>query len=116
MSVPSATEFGCTATDTIVVNVIPQSVIKIANAFSPGNGSSVNDQFKVQHLGNAILNYFRIYDRWGVMVFESTDINKGWNGRYNDVPQPIGTYVYQVDAQDNTGKHFIKTGKVSLIR
>ncbi|MFM2191300.1 MAG: hypothetical protein RLZZ118_257 [Bacteroidota bacterium] len=114
--VNGTTEFGCTATDTIVVNVIPQSVIKIANAFSPGNGSSVNDQFKVQHLGNATLNYFRIYDRWGVMVFESTDINKGWNGRYNDVPQPIGTYVYQVDAQDNTGKHFIKTGNVSLIR
>jgi gliding motility-associated-like protein len=115
-AIAGSTEYGCTTSDTIVVNVLGNSLINLPNAFSPGNGSSANDQFRVNHNGIATLNYLRIFDRWGVMVFESNSLQNGWNGRYKDVPQPIGTYVYQVDALDNTGKRVTKTGNFTLIR
>ena len=115
-TVLASNEFGCTTSDTITVNVIDESVITLPNAFSPGNGSSTNDNLKVQHLGNATLNHFRIFNRWGQLVFETTNINQGWNGRYNDVPQPMGTYVYQLQAITNKGKIINKQGNITLIR
>jgi gliding motility-associated-like protein len=112
----ASNEFGCTTSDTITVYVIDESVITLPNAFSPGNGSSTNDNLKVQHLGNATLNHFRIFNRWGQLVFETTNINQGWNGRYKDVPQPMGTYVYQLQAITNKGKIINKQGNITLIR
>jgi gliding motility-associated-like protein len=115
-TVLASNEFGCTSSDTITVYVIDESVITLPNAFSPGNGSSTNDNLKVQHLGNATLNHFRIFNRWGQLVFETTNINQGWNGRYKDVPQPMGTYVYQLQAITNKGKIINKQGNITLIR
>jgi gliding motility-associated-like protein len=114
--VTATTEFNCTVVDTVIVTFEAQSLINMANAFTPGNGSSVNDEFKAQYLGIAKLNYFKIYNRWGQLVFETTTINKGWNGRFNDVPQPMGTYVYQIDAITDAGKSYSKTGNITLIR
>jgi gliding motility-associated-like protein len=114
--VNGTTEFNCTTVDTIILTMIDQSLINMPNAFSPGNGSSTNDNFKVQYIGDASLVSFRVFNRWGVMVFETTDINQGWNGRFNDTPQPMGTYVYQVEAKNNKGKTFSKSGNVTLIR
>jgi gliding motility-associated-like protein len=110
------TEFNCLTTDTIIVNVNPISLINTPNAFSPGNGSGLNDEFKADRNGIVTLNYFRIFNRWGQMVFETNDINKGWNGQYLGKPQPIGTYVFQIDAINNLGTHFTKGGNLTLIR
>jgi gliding motility-associated-like protein len=114
--VMASTEYGCSVTDTVVVNVVAESVINIPNAFTPGNGNHQNDLFKLDKLGIAKLNYLRIFNRWGQLVFETTDINQGWDGRKNGVPQPMGTYVYQVDAETFLQKKFIKTGNITLIR
>jgi gliding motility-associated-like protein len=114
--VAAVTEFNCASIDTITVTVANQSLINLPNAFTPGNGSSANDQYKPQYIGTSSLNYFRIFNRWGELVFETTDINAGWDGRKNGAIQPIGTYVYQIDALDNAGKHMTKTGNVTLIR
>jgi gliding motility-associated-like protein len=54
--------------------------------------------FKILKRGQAVLNHFRIYDRWGIVVFETTDIDKGWDGTYKGTPQPFGVYVYEVSA------------------
>ncbi len=112
--VTGSTEYNCTTTDTITVNVSNQSLINMPNAFAPGGPG--NGLLKADRLGSATLQYFRVYDRWGLLVFETTDINNGWDGKLNGVPQPIGTYVYQIDAIDNAGKHFIKNGNVTLLR
>jgi gliding motility-associated-like protein len=114
--ITGTTEYGCPATDTIIVNVAPQTLLNLPNAFTPGNGSTINDQFGLQSLGLTTLNYFRIYNRWGELVYDSKDINKGWNGRYKDVPQPMGTYVYQIDATNSKGGRFSKVGNVTLLR
>jgi gliding motility-associated-like protein len=112
--VSGTTEGGCAAKDSIYVIVREESAIDVANAFSPG--SEPNSYFKVSHLGTATLRYFRIYDRWGLKVFESNDINKGWDGSFNGSPQPVGVYVYTVEAVTNKGKVFSKQGNVTLLR
>lgn len=112
--VQASTEWGCTTIDTIIVNVDADGVLAIPNAFTPGNG--VNNEFKIIKRGLATLNYFRIFNRWGNLVFETKDIDKGWNGEYNGLPQPFGVYVYQVEAVTKSGKLFSKHGNVTLIR
>jgi gliding motility-associated-like protein len=115
-TVTATTEYNCTTVDTVIVTFMPNSLITLANAFTPGSGTSINDEFKANYLGIAKLNSFKIFNRWGQLVFETNDINKGWNGRFKDVPQPMGTYVYQIDATTDGGKPFTKSGNITLIR
>jgi gliding motility-associated-like protein len=112
--VTGTTESGCTASDSIFVMVHEASALGMPNAFTPG--VAPNPEFKLSHLGIASLKSFRIYNRWGTKVFETTDIEKGWDGQYNGDPQPMGVYVYTIEAVDNQGKSFIKQGNVTLLR
>ena len=112
--VTGTTEAGCTAKDSIYVLVNDESVLDMANAFSPG--SEPNPIFKVSHLGTATLKSFQIFNRWGAKVFETTDINKGWDGQFNNTPQPMGVYVYRVEAISTKGKTIMKQGNVTLLR
>jgi gliding motility-associated-like protein len=108
------TEWGCTTSDSINIYVDPQTLLALPNAFSPGNGP--NNEFKIIKLGIASLNYFRIFNRWGNLVFETNDINKGWDGTYNGVAQPMDVYVYEVEAVTSTGEIFKKHGNTTLLR
>ncbi len=109
-----STEAGCKASDSIYVLVHQESAIDLPNAFSPG--SEPNPVFRVLHMGTATLKSFRIYNRWGVKMFETSDINQGWDGTFNGIPQPMGVYVYTVEAVSNSGKPFSKQGNVTLLR
>ena len=62
------------------------------------------------------LNSFKVFNRWGQLVFSTTDIHEGWNGQLNGKPQPLGTYVYVIDAVSAGGKRFYKQGNVTLLR
>ena len=108
------TEWGCTISDSINIYIDPETLLALPNAFTPGNGS--NNLFKILKNGIATLNYFRIYNRWGNLVYESNNIDAGWDGTYNGQPQPFDVYVYEVEATTSTGKIFHKTGNVTLIR
>ncbi len=108
------TEWGCRTKDSINIYVDPESLLALPNAFAPGTGP--NNEFKILKKGIATLNYFRIWDRWGVKVFETTDIDKGWDGTYNGTPQPMGVFVYQVEAVTSIGTKFEKHGNVTLVR
>lgn len=107
-------ENGCVAKDSILINVNDGAIIDLPNAFAPGRG--VNDEFKIIKRGIATLNYFRIFNRWGNLVFETKDINEGWNGDFKGVPQPVGVFVYQVEAMTQGGKVVRKQGNVTLLR
>ena len=109
--VTAQTEQGCIIKDSIDVLVNTESVLDVPNAFSPTTGD-----FKIVKRGIANLKYFRIFNRWGNKVFETTDINAGWNGRYNEKEQPVGVYIYSIDATTSTGKPFRKDGNLTLIR
>jgi len=112
--VQGETSWGCIAVDSISIYVNTESILVLPNAFTPGNGP--NSEFKIIKSGEATLNYFRIFDRWGVKVFETTDINMGWDGTYNGTPQLFGVYVYEVSAVTGTGTQLNKHGNVTLIR
>jgi gliding motility-associated-like protein len=112
--VQGVTSWGCIAVDSISIYVNAESLLVLPNAFTPGNGP--NSQFKIIRSGNATLLYFRIFDRWGVQVYDGTNIDAGWDGTYNGTPQPFGVYVYEVSAVTSTGVQFSKHGNVTLIR
>lgn len=112
--VNAMTEHGCKVRDSINVIVDESTIITVPNAFSPGD--NVNGEFKIIKRGIATLNYFRIFNRWGNLIFETTNIDEGWKGDYNGVPQQVGVYVYVIEATTNTGKIIQKQGNVTLLR
>jgi gliding motility-associated-like protein len=114
--VNARTEAGCNTTDSVDVLVSPESILELPNAFSPGSGTSLNDELRIMVRGIVSLNSFKLFNRWGEEVFSTTDISKGWNGQYKGKPQPMGAYVYVLDAVSQSGKRFSKQGNVTLIR
>jgi gliding motility-associated-like protein len=113
--VVASTENGCTATDSISIYLDPESIIWVPNAFTPGNG--VNNYLKIYKRGIVSLNYFRIYNRWGNLVYESNNIeDAGWDGSYKGKPQAFDVYVYTAQVVTNTGKLINKQGNVTLLR
>ena len=85
------------------------------NAFSP-DGDGINDYFNV--VGQGLTNYIiEIYNRWGQMVFKSTNIINQWDGKFQQINSPPGTYVYKIKTTDfGTELKLIKSGTVSLVR
>lgn len=108
------TELGCMARDSIYILVAPDSHIEMPNAFAPGKGES--GTFKPIHMGETTLKSFAIYNRWGLKVFETTNLNEGWDGTYGGQPQPLGVYVYVLEAVTARGRIITKQGNVTLIR
>src|SRR5690606_6725732 len=68
---------GCITVDTQLVRVFKQDDIHVPKAFTP-NGDGKNDVLKPILVGVRELSYFRIYNRWGNLLFETRDANKGW--------------------------------------
>jgi len=97
-----------------VIDVIYRSKVAFPNAFSP-NGDGENDifNFKSRYITAVIM---KIYNRWGELVFQSTDIDQGWDGNINGKPAPLGTYIHHTQLTDDMGVTFIKSGEIVLIR
>ena len=112
--IEASTEWGCSILDSIDVYVRLESVLDIPNAFTPG--SAPNQTIKIVRRGDATVKLFSIYNRWGQKVFETSNIDEGWDGTFNGKPQPMGVYVFQVEAFTNTGRRFYKQGNITLLR
>ncbi len=108
---------GCSNIDSINVKVDFNSDLNhfpVASAFTP-NSDGKNDCFGLKNWPRIGKVEFSIYNRWGVPVFHTTDVNLCWDGTLNGVPQPAGTYVYQIKSAGACGIAFRK-GTVILIR
>ncbi|MDE3184103.1 MAG: gliding motility-associated C-terminal domain-containing protein [Bacteroidota bacterium] len=104
---------GCgTATDDVKISVYKD--IFIPNAFTP-NGDGINDVFRIIPYENYKVNRFCIYDRWGKLMFETTDAHNGWDGTINGIPAAAGVYIYYVEMQ-NRQKKISKKGTIILLR
>ncbi|MFY8004917.1 MAG: PKD domain-containing protein, partial [Chitinophagaceae bacterium] len=103
---------GCDSTVCLPVAAKVVPILDIANAFAP---SGNNRTIKVQSFGIRQMNW-RIYNRWGVLVFQSTDRNKGWDGTYNGVAQPMDVYTYIIEAVFTDNTKLTKTGDITLLR
>ncbi|OFY25192.1 MAG: hypothetical protein A2X02_06105 [Bacteroidetes bacterium GWF2_29_10] len=110
--------FNCYYYDSIFVEVLQnecnEPYIFIPNSFTPNNDNQ-NDLFFVR--GN-IIKEFRIviFDRWGEQVFESTNQNLGWDGKYKNKPVHTGIYSYFVEIKCFDGQSFFKKGNISILR
>ena len=106
---------GCVGTAKVFVKVYKGPTYYIPNAFTP-NGDGLNDVFRAIPPGIASTEYFRIFNRWGQMIFETHDYLKGWDGSYIGKPQPAGAYVWIIKGVDKFGKTVQMRGTVMLIR
>lgn len=106
---------GCLAYDTVTVKVACNDV-NLPNAFTPEDHSSNNDYFGLKNKNIIQLNYFRVFDRWGNMVFETKDVSASWDGTFNGKPCPYGVYAWSVDGFCTSNKRLTSSGNVTLIR
>ena len=114
-------DFGCKDSSQILIEVkCDQSQVFIPNTFTP-NGDGANDNFYPHGKGLQIIKSFRIYDRWGEMVYEKQNIylndkSIAWDGTFKGTKLTPDVYVYVVDAICETGAPITWTGDVALIR
>jgi len=106
---------GCVTNDSIQVRVFNEYTVFVPSGFSP-DGDGINDKLNPLLAGIKELKNFRVYNRWGQLLYQSSDKNAGWNGTFNGKLQISETYVWVVEAIDQDGKAILKTGKTTLIR
>jgi gliding motility-associated-like protein len=108
-------EGGCEGLDTINVWVVGQSAIFVPNAFTP-DGDGRNDVLKPIGIGYRNMNYFRVFNRWGQMVFYTTRFDEGWDGTNQGARADMGTYFWVLSINDRNGKEEMLKGDAILIR
>jgi gliding motility-associated-like protein len=112
-------QYGCKASDTVVVAVdCQESHVRVPNAFTP-DGNGMNDVFIIK--GISIIKHMVIFDRWGEKVYERDNFIAGdrsscWDGSYKGHKCPTGAYVYFVEMECPAGGTFSREGSFVLIR
>lgn len=107
---------GCKSSDTVVIR--KNCYIDIPNVFTP-NGDGQGDYFLPRQILSRNLTEFKmtIYNRWGKKVFETESNNgRGWDGKLNGDDQPVGVYVYFIEAAFGNGIAERYQGNVTLLR
>ncbi len=105
---------GCTAEDIITFTVVP-ATLEMPNAFTP-DGDDINDFFRPVTTGRATIESFRIYNRWGNLVYDNDDPDQGWDGTKDGTELPSDVYIYILQAVTPSGREFNEKGDVTLIR
>ena len=105
---------GCTDTSCQLVAAVVKPLLDVPNAFTPGKFGT-NSVIKVMGFGISKMDW-RIYNRWGQLVFESNSKDIGWDGTYKGVLQPMDVYTYTLDVQFFNGVNYRKTGDITLLR
>jgi len=120
-SVTVTTPYGCSASDTISIKVFcKDGQVFIPNAFTP-DGDGINDVLTVRASGIVMVKYFRIFNRWGDLIFERTnfkpnDPNYGWDGKVRGVVNGPEVFVYTCEAVCENGASYTYKGNVSIIK
>jgi gliding motility-associated-like protein len=107
---------GCITVDTLLVRVQEIPSVYLANVFTP-NGDGQNDKLIINMVSSIkAIRFFRVYNRWGKMLFETRQPGEGWDGRFNGQLQPMDTYTWVIEAIDENGMIIKKQGTVTLLR
>ena len=104
----------CVDSLTLDVPIIIKPLLDVPNAFTPGRFGK-NGIIKVEGFGIGKLNW-KIFNRWGQVVFATTDRLQGWDGTFKGVLQPMDVFTYTLDVEFTDGKKYRKTGDISLLR
>jgi gliding motility-associated-like protein len=107
--------FGCYGTASVKVTIahtLPD--IFVPNAFTPGTNS--NSLFRPICVGISSLEYFRVYNRWGQLLYSTSQMGQGWDGRIQGKLQESNAYLWILKGTDYTGRVISKKGTMMLIR
>jgi len=113
--VTATTAAGCQGDAYARLQVYKGPDIYMVTGFSP-NGDGKNDLFVPIPVGIKTIKYFRVVNRWGQLIYSTTELNKGWDGRSGGVEQPSGVYVWMIEGVTKDNKVITKKGTVTLIR
>lgn len=103
------TAAGCLTVDTQAVKIVKEMNILVPNAFTP-NGDGRNDVLRPALFGMRELLYFRVYNRWGQLLYETHTPNQGWDGTINGKKQGTQTVVWVAEALGQDGKRYVRKG------
>lgn len=113
--------YGCSGSDFICVKVFCQnSQVFIPNAFTPNGDVPENRKLMVRASGISMVKSFRVFNRWGKIVFEKNNFppnsaDFGWDGRVNGKPADPGVYIYTADAKQTRLLYMVITLSNSAI-
>lgn len=106
----------CFINDIYYIDVSTAIVVSIPKAFTP-NRDNLNDVLKIEYgAGLKTFNYFRIFNRFGKIIFQTNSLTDSWNGKYNGIDQEMDAYTYLIDYVTYKDEHITKTGSFLLIR
>ena len=107
---------GCFINDVYYIDVSNAIVVSIPKAFTP-NRDNLNDVLKIEYgAGLKTFNFFRIFNRFGKIVFQTNSITDSWDGRFNGLDQEMDAYTYLIDYVTYKDEHITKTGSFILLR
>ena len=113
--VTATSQYGCKGTTNVLVKVFSTGPdIFVPNAFTPGGPT--NNVFRPIPVGIEKMDYFRVYNRWGRLVYETTTMGEGWDGKLNGQVMDSGTYVWMVQGVSYTNKLVFHKGTMVLVR
>jgi gliding motility-associated-like protein len=106
---------GCEGSDDIEVLVVDNPSLYMPTGFTP-NGDGLNDMFRPRSVGYSEITFFRVFSRWGEMVYESNQIGDGWDGTHKGQLCEIGAYYWVLGVKNRFGQTEMIKGDVTLIR
>lgn len=106
---------GCIGNDGVFIRVYNGPTYYLPNAFSP-NGDGLNDIFRPTPVGIKSTEYFRVYNRYGQLIFETTQWLKGWDGTFMGKKQPVDAYVWMIKGLSRDGKIVEMKGQVLIVQ
>jgi len=108
------TTAGCQLTDSLLIKMFSKKEIFVPDVFSP-NGDNNNDKLTPLLVGVSLRN-FKIYNRWGQLVFQSNKAGDGWDGMYQGTKQPMEIYSWVAEGRDVDGNIINRNGSSLLLR
>jgi gliding motility-associated-like protein len=109
------TASGCVTVDRQMVKIVPRIDIMVPTGFTPDN-NGLNDVLKPILMGIKELKYFRVFNRWGQLIYETKTAEAGWDGKLNGVFQNAQVLVWVAEGIGLDDKVYQKKGTVALIR
>jgi gliding motility-associated-like protein len=113
--VTASTQAGCKGEGYVRVQVYKGPDLYVPTGFTP-NGDGVNDSFFPFPVGIKEIKYFRVFNRWGQLIFSTNRLNDGWDGKLSGKEQASGVYVWLAQGVTADGRIITKKGTVTLIR
>jgi gliding motility-associated-like protein len=116
VTMTAETEFGCKDSSSTIISIVETATMYVPTGFTP-DGDDINDIWKP--VGEAVdLSFYelRVYNRWGEIIWQTSNYDEGWDGTIKGEPAVNGVYFFVLDYMDINGVEYQKAGTFSLFR